>query len=81
MIEAQDMANLAMELGHEAMEQTAQVMSSLMQARRTMVAAHQELAKTRDQIGIPVYAMGSFVHKAEDLNTPATSATPLQAVS
>lgn len=59
-------ANLSAVVGHEAMSQAAETLSALVGARGQLVATHNRLAETRDQIGLQAMAMGSA-----DMKPPA----------
>ena len=56
-------ANIAAEIGHSAMEHSAAALSLMMRARGEIVAAHRELAITKDQIGLRTVAIGGLVPK------------------
>lgn len=57
-------ANLAAEVGHEAIERSAEAVSALIAARRQIVAAHQELYAVQGRIGLATYAIGGLENKA-----------------
>ena len=52
-------ANLSAVVGQEAISQAAETLSALVGARGQLVATHNRLAETRDQIGLQAMAMGS----------------------
>ena len=58
-------ADLACEVGQEALEYAAESFSALVKARAQMIASHRELAATKDQIGLRTHALGGLVGKAE----------------
>jgi len=51
-------ANLAAEVGHEALERAARSFAALIQARSEIVAAHHELNTVKDQVGLRAVAFG-----------------------
>lgn len=59
-------ANLSAVVGQEAITQAAETLSALVEARGQLVATHNRLAKTRDEIGLQAMAMGS-----DDMKPPA----------
>lgn len=56
-------ANLAAEVGQEALEQASHTFVSLVAARRNIINTHRELAHTRDQIGLREVALGGLMDK------------------
>jgi hypothetical protein len=56
-------ADLACEVGQEALEYAAESFSALVKARAQMIASHRELAANKDQIGLKAYAIGGLVGK------------------
>lgn len=56
-------ANVAAEVGHAAMEHSAAALSLIMRARGEIVAAHKELAITKDAIGLRTVAIGGLMPK------------------
>ena len=52
-------ANLSAVVGQEAITQAAETLAALVGARGHLVATHNSLAETRDQIGLQAMAMGS----------------------
>lgn len=56
-------ADLACEVGQEALEYAAESFSALVKARAQMIASHRELAATKDQIGLKTYGLGGLVGK------------------
>jgi uncharacterized protein YqeY len=52
-------ANLSAVVGQEAINEAAETLSALVGARGRLVATHNRLAETRDQIGLQAMAMGS----------------------
>jgi glutamine phosphoribosylpyrophosphate amidotransferase len=52
-------ARLSAVVGQDALSEAAESLSALVGARRHLVATHQRLAETRDQIGLRAMAMGS----------------------
>jgi hypothetical protein len=60
-------AGVAAEVGQEAMEFAAKTCASLFEARAAVVATHQELAKTKDAIGLRTFNLGALVPKASEL--------------
>ena len=67
-------ANLSAVLGHDAISEAAETLSAMVGARRRLVATHNRLAETRDQIGLQAMALGStdmkppLVAKEKDKN-------------
>ncbi len=59
--------NIAACIGHDAIEAAAGSFSALIRARAQMIAAHNELAETKIQVGLREMAMGGLVDK-----TPGT---------
>lgn len=59
-------ANLSAVVGQDAISQAAETLSILVGARGRLVATHNRLAETRDQIGLQAMAMGST-----DMKPPA----------
>ena len=59
-------ANLSAVVGQDAIAQAAETLSALVGARGQLVATHNRLAETRDQIGLQAMAMGS-----DDMKPPA----------
>jgi hypothetical protein len=53
-------AKVAASVGHDAMAQTADALTSLMGARRNVVSVHEDLAELRDQLGLRVVAGGDL---------------------
>ena len=62
-------ANIAAEVGHEALERSAAAFSALIEARREIVAAHRQLAAARDQIGLNPTAVGGAGSKGPSAQT------------
>jgi hypothetical protein len=60
---ARQQARVSAEVGQEAFEQIIATMSTLGEARRKIVAAHQLLAESSAQARIPVQNFGGFVNK------------------
>lgn len=56
-------ADLACEVGQEALEYAAESFSALVKARAQMIASHRELAAAKDQIGLKTFALGGLVGK------------------
>lgn len=56
-------ADLACEVGQEALEYAAESFSTLVKARAKIIASHRELAATKDDIGLKTYALGGLVGK------------------
>ena len=52
-------ANLSAVVGQDALSAAAESLSALVGARGQLVATHNRLAETRDQIGLQAMAMGS----------------------
>ncbi len=52
-------ANLSAVVGQDALTQAADTLSALVRARGLLVATHNRLAETRDQIGLQAMAMGT----------------------
>tara|TARA_R110000765_G_scaffold182959_1_gene288908 strand:- start:1128 stop:1514 length:387 start_codon:yes stop_codon:yes gene_type:complete len=52
-------ANLSAVVGQDAISQAAETLSALVDARGQLIATHNRLAETRDQIGLQAMAMGS----------------------
>tara|TARA_R110000824_G_scaffold353214_4_gene540330 strand:- start:1776 stop:2135 length:360 start_codon:yes stop_codon:yes gene_type:complete len=52
-------ANLSAVVGQDAISHAAETLSALIGARGQLVATHNRLAETRDQIGLQAMAMGS----------------------
>ncbi len=52
-------ANLSAVVGQDAISQAVDTLSALVNARGQLVATHNRLAETRDQIGLQAMAMGS----------------------
>lgn len=52
-------ANLSAVVGQEAISQAAETLSALVGARGQLIATHNRLAETRDQIGLQAMALGS----------------------
>lgn len=61
-------ADLACEVGQEALEHAAASFSALVKARASMIASHRELAATKDQIGLRTVSLGGLVGKSEEAN-------------
>ncbi|AMO72530.1 hypothetical protein AZE99_12325 [Sphingorhabdus sp. M41] len=59
-------ANLSAVVGQDAISEAAETLSAIVGARGHLVATHNHLAKTRDQIGLQAMAMGST-----DMKPPA----------
>lgn len=57
-------ANVAAEVGQNAIERSAAAFTSLISARREIVQAHGELAETKDRIGLRTLAIGGLMPKA-----------------
>ena len=64
-------ANLSAVVGQEAISQAAETLSALVGARGQLVATHNRLAETRDQIGLQAMALGSG-----DMKPPAVGNKP-----
>ncbi len=56
-------ADLACEVGQEALEYAAESFSALVKARAQIIASHRELAATKDDIGLKTYGFGGLVGK------------------
>ena len=56
-------ANIAAEVGQAAIERSAAAFAALIEARREIVAAHQELSAVRDQIGLRTVSFGGMGYK------------------
>lgn len=56
-------ANIAAEVGQAAIERSAAAFAALIEARREIVAAHQELSAVKDQIGLRTVALGGMGYK------------------
>lgn len=52
-------ANLSAVVGQDAISEAAETLSAMVGARGRLVATHNRLAETRDQIGLQAMAMGS----------------------
>ncbi|WP_417620162.1 hypothetical protein [Parasphingorhabdus sp.] len=52
-------ANLSAVVGQDAIAQAAETLSALVGARGLLVATHNRLAETRDQIGLQAMALGT----------------------
>ncbi|MEO9599769.1 hypothetical protein [Parasphingorhabdus sp.] len=52
-------ANLSAVVGQDAISQAAETLSALVGVRGQLVATHNRLAETRDQIGLQAMAMGN----------------------
>lgn len=52
-------AHLSAVVGQDAISEAAETLSAMVGARGRLVATHNHLAKTRDQIGLQAMAMGS----------------------
>lgn len=52
-------ARLSAVVGQDAISQAAESLNAMVEARRSLVATHNRLAETRDQIGLQALAMGS----------------------
>ena len=52
-------AHLSAVVGQDAISQAAETLSALIRARGQLIATHNRLAETRDQIGLQAMAMGS----------------------
>jgi len=64
MPQARHKANLAAEVGQEALERAIGTISVLVQARREIVATHKELAVTQGRVGLAAFAMGGGMDKS-----------------
>jgi len=64
MPQARSKANLAAEVGQDALERAIGTISVLVQARREIVATHKELAVTQGKVGLAAYAMGGGMDKS-----------------
>ncbi|WP_417611041.1 hypothetical protein [Parasphingorhabdus sp.] len=51
-------AHLSAVVGQDAISQAAASLNAMVEARRSLVATHNRLAETRDQIGLQTLAMG-----------------------
>lgn len=60
-------AKLSAVVGQDAINQAAETLSALAAARGHLVATHNHLAETRDQIGLQAMAMGSTGVKPSEL--------------
>lgn len=56
-------ANFAAEVGHEAIERAAASFAKLIDARREIIAAHQELSAVQGRIGLAAFAIGGLGSK------------------
>ena len=56
-------ANLAAEVGHEALARSAGSMTALLEARREIIATHAALAEAKDLIGLRTVAVGGLEYK------------------
>ena len=61
-------ANLACEVGQEALEHAVASFSALVKARASMIASHRQLAVTKDEIGLRTVSFGGLVGKSEEAN-------------
>jgi len=61
---ARGKANLAAEVGQEALERAAGTFAVLVQARREIVETHKHLAQTQQRIGLSAYSMGGGMDKS-----------------
>jgi hypothetical protein len=70
-------ARLACEVVHPAFALAADALDQLGKVRATLIAAHQALAKTRDQIGLGEYAFGGLYGKPSAASdSPVLSLVP-----
>ncbi len=58
-------ANIAANVGHAALERSANTMSALIEARREIIAAHEALAEAKDQVGLRTVAVGGGMYKGD----------------
>ncbi len=65
MPEARKNANLAAEVGQEALERAAGTFAVLVQARREIIETHKHLFETQKSIGLGAYAMGGCMDKSQ----------------
>ena len=56
-------ANIAANVGHEALVRTAGSMTSLIDARREIIAAHEALAEAKELVGLRTVAVGGGMYK------------------
>jgi len=56
-------ANVALNIGHGALERTVAVTAALVQARREIIATHEELAEAKDRVGLRTVAFGGGAYK------------------
>ena len=56
-------ANLGAQVGHEALERAVAALTKMIEARREMVAAHQELEVVQGQLGLSTRAFGGLHNK------------------
>ena len=68
-------AKLSAVFGQEAISQAAATLSALVGARGQLVATHNRLAETRDQIGLQAMAMGS-----DDMKPPVQAKAQNEAI-
>jgi hypothetical protein len=69
---ARSKANLAAEVGHDAIESAADAFATLVQARRKLVEAHRHLAATKDQIGLRTVGLGGLMPKPPSASASLT---------
>lgn len=72
MMAARGELNLAAEVGDEAVSKVADAVTTLAQARRTVVAAHGDLAQVQLRIGVRTRMIGDFKNRAS--TSPADAA-------
>lgn len=56
-------ANIAAEVGHAALQRSAAAIAALIQARGEIVAAHQELAAVKIEVGLRTVSLGGSQYK------------------
>jgi hypothetical protein len=66
MPQARMQAHVAAEVGHEALAHATGALSTLVQARGQVVAAHRELSQVKDQLGLRELAVGGAGDKPGD---------------
>ena len=69
--------NLAAEVGDEAVSKVAEATHVLAQARRTVVAAHGDLAEVQLRIGVRTRAIGDYKGTDKKASAPAADAARL----
>lgn len=60
-------ANLGAEVGQDALERSAAAFTKLIDARREIIAAHQELSAVQTRIGLDAFAIGGLEDKSKPL--------------